>query len=99
MARLILIAALVLSLLFAPAARAEPQVKCMEGITAARSHCDALVAQADALREVLANAPAGYPVIPIMDSCMRGLSANLPGYDYNTYFNTCSQLLTAVQRH
>jgi hypothetical protein len=94
-------AVLAVSLLFAPAARAQDaQIRCSIGtmapFMAPRHNCEMLTIQADAMREVLKNAPPDLPVIPIITSCIRGLNANLPGYDYNTYFNTCSQILQSM---
>lgn len=85
---------LAVSLLVAPpAARAEePQVTCAPGITAERRHCPAILAQVDAMRAALTNAPPDYPIMYVMDHCIRGLSTSIPGYDYNTYMNSCGHI-------
>lgn len=82
-------------------ARSEEMTECRIGgappITVTRHRCDMLTIQADAMRDILTNAPADYPMIPIMNSCIKGLTANLPGYDYNTYFNTCGWIVAALR--
>lgn len=81
-------------------ARAEETLTCSIGTMApfstSRHQCEMLSIQADAMREVLATAPLGFPVVPIITGCIRGLSANLPGHDYNTYFATCSEILQSM---
>lgn len=89
-----------LGMILAPSpARAEAQVKCAPGLTAAPRHCTAILAQADAMRAVLTNAPPDYPMMQVMLSCIRGLSEQLPGYDYNTYMNSCGHIRIAVTGH
>ncbi|WP_425907153.1 hypothetical protein [Nitrobacter sp. TKz-YC02] len=93
-------AVLAVSLMFAPAARAEEaQVECAKGIRAERRHCDAVLAEFDAMRDVLANAPPTYPVMQVMIHCVKGLAASIPGYDYNIYLKTCGRILLVLQGH
>lgn len=87
-------AVLAVLLMWASTARALEEVKCMPGIFAVPSYCPALIVEADVMREALAEGPT-Y-TIPIMTRCIRGLNASIPGHDYNTYFNTCSQILQSM---
>jgi len=92
---------LAVSLMFAPVARAEEsQVKCKIGtlapFNAPHRNCTMLTIQADAVREVLKNAPSDYPLSNIVESCIGGLRSNLPGYDHPTYVKTCEDLVGAV---
>lgn len=57
-----------------------------------------LTIQADAVRDMLKNAPSDYPLSFVVEGCTEGLRSNLPGYDQPTYVKTCEDLVGAVLR-
>ena len=97
MARLILVAALLLSLLFTPAARAEEApVKCTINATSFWSThriCDPLLAEAKVMIEMSGVTSRN----DLLHLCEIDLRAKFPGADRPTYLNACEELLSALR--
>lgn len=94
---LIATAALVWSLLFAPAARAEEApVNCTINYTSfwtTHRICDPLLAEAKVMIELSGVTSRN----DLLHLCEIDLRAKLPGADRPTYLNACEQLLAALQ--
>jgi hypothetical protein len=92
-----LVAVLAVSLLFAPAARAEEApVKCTINATSfwtTHRICDPLLAEAGVLSG-LSGAASRNDMLRLCEIDMR---VRLPGADRPTYLNACEQLLAALQ--
>ncbi len=93
-------AVLAVLLMFAPVpALAGALVECGKGVRAEPQHCAAIRAEVDEMADVLANAPPTYPMIQVMVHCVKRLSVSIPGYEYNTYLNTCGYIRLVLTGH
>jgi hypothetical protein len=90
------IAALVLSLLFAPSARAEETVRCTVNHTSFWTRggiCYPLLAEAKVMTEMSGITSRN----DLLHLCEIDLRTKFPGADRPTYLNACEQLLAALQ--
>jgi hypothetical protein len=69
----------------------------MAPFKAKRHNCLMLTIEGDAMHDMQANAPPDYPRNYILNACVSGLRANLPGYE-SDYIYTCQQIMAATQR-